>query len=145
MGYQQILYLALATVFVGLGILVSLSLFESSAVKSNEDAVRQDMHVMLTALETWFRTPRILGGGGRSFGGIESFADIGYEYSPDGALITGMSYENNNGVYQLVPQGNRVEIHGQLKDKPELVVKFQITYDAASFRTSISEISEDEN
>lgn len=67
MGQQQLLLLVLGAIIVGVAIVVGVNMFSSSAVNANRDAVVQDCMTLATRAQQWYRTPVILGGGGRDF------------------------------------------------------------------------------
>ena len=70
MGQQQLLLLVLGAIIVGVAIVVGMNMFSTSAVNANRDAVVQDCMTLATRAQQWYRTPTILGGGGRSFASI---------------------------------------------------------------------------
>ena len=70
MGQQQLLLLVLGAIIVGVAIVVGVNMFSTSAVNANRDAVVQDCMTLATRAQQWYRTPAILGGGGRQWTGI---------------------------------------------------------------------------
>lgn len=112
MGQQQLLLLVLSAVIVGLAIVVGINVFTDSAVKANEDAVRQDIIQISNRLQQYYRTPEALGGGGFSFSSSLTFPDIGYKYNMDGSEA-GTTYENANGTYTISVDGSTVTITGE--------------------------------
>ncbi len=88
MGQQQLLLLVLGAIIVGVAIVVGVNMFSTSAVNANRDAVVQDCMTLATRAQQWYRTPAILGGGGRSFTGI-SLSSIRF---PN---------ENENGTFTI--------------------------------------------
>lgn len=70
MGQQQLLLLVLGAIIVGVAIVVGMNMFSTSAVNANRDAVVQDCMTLATRAQQWYRTPTILGGGGRQFTNI---------------------------------------------------------------------------
>lgn len=70
MGQQQLLLLVLGSIIVGVAIVVGVNMFSTSAINANRDAVVQDCMTLATRAQQWYRTPTILGGGGRSFSQI---------------------------------------------------------------------------
>ena len=89
MGQQQLLLLVLGAIIVGTAIVVGVNMFSESAVNSNRDAVVQDCMTLATRAQQWYRTPAILGGGGRSFTGL-TLTDIRFPAS------------NENGGFGIV-------------------------------------------
>jgi len=71
MGQQQLLLLVLGAIIVGTAIVVGVNMFSESAVNANRDAVVQDCLTLATRAQQWYRTPAVLGGGGRSFANID--------------------------------------------------------------------------
>ena len=93
MGQQQLLLIIVGTVIVGIAIAVAISLFNSQASATNRDEVTNDLAQLATVAQAYYRKPRILAGGGRSFGGLR-LRDL--TSSPNNP-------RNLNGNYSLVP------------------------------------------
>lgn len=70
MGFQQVLILMLAAVFVGSAIIVGANMFREREVDINRTAVLRDCMRVAADAQEWYRTPTILGGGGQSFSGL---------------------------------------------------------------------------
>ncbi len=86
MGQQQLLLIVLGVIIVGIAIAVGVTMFQSSAVDANRQAVISDLANLAAKAQRYYRTPSELGGGSQSF---DNFA-----LSP---LDTG----NANGSYSL--------------------------------------------
>jgi Tfp pilus assembly protein PilE len=86
MGQQQLLLIVLGVIIVGIAIAVGITMFKSSAVDANRNAVISDLMNLASKAQQYYRKPTELGGGGQSF---KDFA-----LSP---LDTG----NANGSYSL--------------------------------------------
>ncbi|MCU0644613.1 MAG: hypothetical protein MUC94_10160, partial [bacterium] len=89
MGQQQLLLLVLGAIIVGVAIVVGVNMFSTSAVNANRDAVVQDCMTLATRAQQWYRTPAILGGGGRDFTKLTSLDLIRFPAT------------NENGSYEL--------------------------------------------
>lgn len=109
MGQQQLLLLVLAAVIVGAAILLGISLFGQGAAQANQEAVVHDIMNIASRAQTWYRRPVAMGGGGRSFAGLNgNLAPINWPASNmngtynitggDGAsaTITGNGFEDGN-------------------------------------------------
>jgi len=88
MGQQQLLLLVLSAVIVGISIVVGINMFGASAYQSNQEAVLQDMVTIASKAQEWYRKPAVLGGGNRTFTGV-NLRDLGF---PDSTA---------NGAYSL--------------------------------------------
>lgn len=99
MGQQQLLLLVLGAIIVGVAIVVGVNMFSTSAVNANRDAVVQDCMTLATRAQQWYRTPAILGGGGRSFNSI-SLSAIRFPGT------------NENGTFTISGSGNTCTITG---------------------------------
>ncbi len=71
MGQQQRLLIALSFILVGVAVGVGIQLFSSYDAQANQDALASDILVIASRAQEWYRKPRMLGGGGRSFGSLE--------------------------------------------------------------------------
>jgi len=70
MGQQQLLLIILGTIIVGVAVAVAIGLFNSQAAATNRDEISNDLAHYATMAQGYFRKPRVLGGGGRSFNGL---------------------------------------------------------------------------
>jgi hypothetical protein len=70
MGQQQLLLLTLGAIVVGLALAIAFLMFDTQAVASNRDAVTSDLSHLASMAQAYYRKPRVLGGGGHSFGGM---------------------------------------------------------------------------
>ena len=57
MGQQQLILLVLATVIVGIAIVVGIRAFTENSAKSNADAMTQDAVRMANDVQAWSRSP----------------------------------------------------------------------------------------
>ena len=62
MGQQQLILLVLATVIVGVAIVVGIRAFTENSAKSNADAMTQDAVRMANDAQAWFKKPVPFGG-----------------------------------------------------------------------------------
>ena len=88
MGQQQLLLLILAAIIVGIAIVMGINMFGENAVQANQDAVTQDVLTIASRAQGWYRRPAQMGGGGRTFTGLD-LADINFQAA------------NDNGAYAL--------------------------------------------
>lgn len=139
MGQQQLLLLVLGAIIVGLAIVVGINLFSQNALKANEDAVRQDILTMMSRMEEFYRKPTMLGGGGKDWTNLDSFAQLGYKYNGDGTGVNGLTYTNDNGSYTLTG-GAVPTIAGTLAEDTAITVTYSITINANS-PTVIAEVT----
>ena len=117
MGQQQLILLVLATVIVGVAIVVGIRAFTENDAKSNADAMMQDAVRMANDVQAWAKKPQPFGGpapGTANAWTTAGFGDIGYssataatagdpdlytnlngEFTLVGGLITGTSYEDD--------------------------------------------------
>ena len=104
MGQQQLILLVLATVIVGLAIVVGIAAFTQGGDNANADAMLQDAVTIASDIQSWGQTPTPFGGpqGDNDFSDA-TFADLGYSATGTGADAI---YENINGQFQLSDQGD---------------------------------------
>ena len=98
MGQQQLLLIILVTILCGIATVVAITVFDDSATKLNNDAVRQDLLTIAASVQSYKMKPVMLGGGGGSFDGF-TLAKIAFpaeEMTPDG-----LHARNANGVYHV--------------------------------------------
>jgi len=95
MGSQQILYIVLGVIIVGIAIVVgTLPQFKRGMEDSNRDALTQDCLKMAAAAQGYFRRPWLYGGGNNSFTNI-TVTVCGMEDTGNG------EGENFNGTFAV--------------------------------------------
>jgi len=82
MGQQQLLLLVLAAIFVGIAVLLGISMFQDNAAQANLDAVIQRCLNLGAQSQAWYKRPTAMGGGGQSFTGFD-LAALGYSAAGD--------------------------------------------------------------
>lgn len=137
MGQQQLLLLVLSAVIVGLAIVTGINVFTDSAVKANEDAVRQDIIQISNRLQQYYRTPVALGGGGFAFASDLTYPQIGYKYNMDGT-DAGTTYSNANGAYTLAVSGSVVTIAGA-GSEGGVSITYTLTANATTKKLTLAE------
>ncbi|NUM77715.1 hypothetical protein HUU40_25410 [candidate division KSB1 bacterium] len=75
MGQQQLLLLILAAVIVGVAITLGINMFQQNSAQANQEAVVQDVLTIASRAQAWYRRPVQMGGGGRTFAGLNSNLD----------------------------------------------------------------------
>jgi len=76
MGQQQLLLIVLATIIVGVAIVVGINMFSTGAINAERDALIQDVNTIASYAGAWWRKPTVLAGGSRDFTG-SSLRDFG--------------------------------------------------------------------
>jgi len=93
--HQQLLLLVLGAIIVGAAILVGAQMFSTSAINANRDAVLQDCLTIAARAQMWYRTPTMLGGGGRDFSDID-LANIRFPEDNENASSFAISVDAAN-------------------------------------------------
>ncbi len=122
MGQQQLQLLTLTAIIISLAIVVAIQAFHSASLKANEDAVYQDLLVMVTKIEGCFHKATILGGvaPSKNLEGITSFHQLGYyEHDDEGNIvIPGSTFQNRNGRYRMI-SGDTLVIEAEPSERPQ--------------------------
>jgi hypothetical protein len=111
MGQQQLILLVLATVIVGLAIVVGIAAFSENSNKANADAMMQDAVRMANDAQALLKKPA-------AFGGVSSFEDVSFakmgyanvDANNDGEPLT--VYTNLNGQFELTQTATSLLIRG---------------------------------
>lgn len=69
MGQQQMLFIILGAIIVGIAIAVGITIFGSASVSSNKDALVNELNNLATDAYQFRVRPSTLGGGGQSYAG----------------------------------------------------------------------------
>lgn len=105
MAQQQLLLVILAVIVIGVAVAVAVTLFIDNATSANRDALISDLGTFANRAQGYYRKPRTLGGGGRSFTGLT----ISY-------LMTDTT--NMNGSYGVTSvQNGQVVLQGTGREK----------------------------
>lgn len=70
MGQQQLLLILLGVIIVGAATVIGIFLFGDNAVSANRDAMTNDLAALGARAQTYYRRPRVFGGGNNSFRGL---------------------------------------------------------------------------
>ncbi len=104
MGQQQLILLVLATIIVGLAMVVGIRAFTENSIKSNSDALMQDAVRIANDAQAWKQKPAIFGGQAQYTGAtvandVDNFT--GTQFDRIGYAVAGGSgwYENLNGTF----------------------------------------------
>lgn len=104
MGQKEIFILIVGVIIAGIGILFSISLFTDASMSANNYAVRQDLASIASSAQAYYKKPRMLGGGGKSFQNIDFyhivFNQVSFPY--DSIFDNGINAVNENGFYRIV-------------------------------------------
>ena len=105
MGQQQLLLLILAAIIVGIAIVMGINMFGENAVQANQDAVTQDVLTIASRAQGWYRRPAQMGGGGRSFTGLD-WGDINFAGTNDnGSYAISSIVAGANGSFVVTGTG----------------------------------------
>ncbi len=106
MGQQQLLFIILGIIIVGVAIVVGINVFTGNAIEAKRNNVTNDLLHLASEAQRYYKTPSAMGGGSSSFtgwvipAGLESNADGSYS-----ATVTAQSVVLV-GIGNEVVQGN---------------------------------------
>jgi hypothetical protein len=104
-GQQQLLYILLSIIIVGIGIALSVMLFRQNAIESKRDILINECITLATMALDYYKKPTNFGGGGRSFTGwripnnliVSQNGNFIADISPVQIIITGTGNEIATG------------------------------------------------
>ena len=67
MGQQQLLLIVLALIIVGIAIAISVELFRANAIEDKRDILIEETSSLADLAIQYYKKPREMGGGGKSF------------------------------------------------------------------------------
>ncbi len=120
MGQQQLLLIILALIIVAVAIAVSIELFRASAIDGKRDILISESSNIATIAISYYKKPREIGGGGRTFTGwqipSQLIATVNGSYlaqvSPNNVVIIGTGTEvvtgNDSIKVQTTVTGNEI-------------------------------------
>ena len=101
MGTQQILMVVLSVIVVGTAVAIGIQMFDTQGQNQARNALVADLMRMSVEAQAWFRTPRLMGGGG----GTISNEGMSHEY-PDNALYLIVKYIDSNATPPRIQNEN---------------------------------------
>ena len=97
MGQQQLLLIVLGVIVVGIAVVVGIQTFGEQSASSNLDGVVSDLQNLAARAHQYYRKPKTMGGGARSFAGITADAAGLAKLTATGT--------NDNGIYSIQTAG----------------------------------------
>ena len=70
MAQQQVLLIILGTIIIGVALAIGITMFTDNSVSANRDAITSDLVKLAARAQMYYRRPKLMGGGGRSFTGL---------------------------------------------------------------------------
>lgn len=120
MGTQQLFLLALASLLIGLALVVGLDQFASGAQTGNKDQMRLEASRVAKHAQAWYRGAAAAGGGGRSFSSF-SFERINYNTDKAAGVLTLSNVQHNS-----------IRLTATLHDEPAWSLVLEVSADTVS-------------
>lgn len=118
MGQQQMLLVLIATMIVGIAIVLGLTMYRESASEANQDEMRDALMTVAARAQGWYRRPAMLGGGARSFTRI-SWTKIHFDSS------------TNSGVFSMTnKEQESFRVTGVSKEDPSWSLSLMVFADS---------------
>ena len=86
MGQQQLLLLIIASLIVGIAIVIGIEQYLENSKQAHQADVRDGLVTIAARAQGWYRRPASLGGGARSFGAID-WGKINFEPETDSGIF----------------------------------------------------------
>ncbi len=114
MGQQQLILLVLAVIIVALAIIIGIRAFQENNVRSNSDALIQDIVTIAKYARVWKEKPEQLGG--QPFGGCKldakCFQGVNFKKLGYGQKGSPFRWGNVNGDYYLTERKEGLGVKG---------------------------------
>ena len=120
MGTQQILMIVLSVIVVGAAVAVGIEMFDTQSNNQARNAISLDLLQHAVQAQAWYRTPKIMGGGGYEIDATD-IPDIAKFINQEAGATS--EFENPNGsfVFSLAPD-DEVQIIGTARSNPNIVI-----------------------
>jgi len=127
MGQQQLILLVLATVIVGIAIIIGIRAFTENGIRANSDAMVQDMVRMASDAQAWKQKPAPFGGQPDNTPDLKTAKDdpdnyAGISFTQLGYPETAGIYTNLNGQYKLTGADGGLQIEALNLQKANYVL-----------------------
>lgn len=106
MGQQQLLFIVLGLVIIGIAVIVGINYFTSTSGKENREAIIADLKDIAIMAQKYYREPITLNGGGRAFTGwtvpanlsltANMSATVTYTIAAQSVILVGVGKEKGN-------------------------------------------------
>jgi Tfp pilus assembly protein PilE len=94
MGQQQMLFIVLGILVVGVAVAIAITMFTEGAVSANRDAITNDLLDLSVRAQQYYRRPKSMAGGGDNFSGLKMGA-------LSNAAGSNSSFTNVHGTFTL--------------------------------------------
>ncbi|MCG2590520.1 hypothetical protein [Rhodohalobacter sulfatireducens] len=102
MGQQQLLLIILVVIIVGISTIVAVNILGIGADNANRDAVRQDLTLASSKVQSLWEKPEMMDGAGKNFENLNTSEIIQYLNISSSNYETGdESVTNDNGTYRV--------------------------------------------
>jgi hypothetical protein len=119
LGQQQLLLIVVGLLIVGLAVVVGINVFHANAIEAKRNNVTNDLLHLASEAQKYYKTPRAMGGGSRSFVGWKIPRRL--RSNADGDFFTATITADN---VILIGTGNEV-----VQDNDSVKVKMTVTAD----------------
>ena len=139
MGTQQILMVVLSVIVVGTAVAIGIQMFDTQGQNIARNALVSDLMRMGVEAQAWFRTPRIMGGGGSTTDEVPgqhpwppNALELMVKYIDANAIIgTGApTIRNENGTFTysfgIGPSGPELRIVGESHYKSSTTIRASV-------------------
>lgn len=112
MGQQQLLLIILSAIVVGVAIMIGVILFNTNAIEQKRNEIINECALLASEAQLYFRRPKDLGGGGKSFVGW----DIPAQYATtevgrfDASVISSTEVKITGTGNEVVTSGDSVQV-----------------------------------
>ena len=128
MGQQQLILLIVVILIVALATYLALDVFHSSSESAMLESVQSDLTSIAASAQSYYYKPAMIGGGGRSFEGID-FTKFSFSRNVDDNLP--LTAENDNGEYTISDDDSlELIVTGRLNDQNERAISIRICPDS---------------
>lgn len=124
MGQQQLLLVVLGMILVGIAIVVAVTMFQSNAIESSRAAIINDLLYFASKARQYYWKPVNLGGGNRSFAGIDFHTLSTLTENVNGRYYLESASANEVvlvGVGRMVSGEDSVRVRMRINEKKNLI------------------------
>ena len=115
MGQQQLLLIVVGLLIVGLAVVVGINVFRANAIEAKRNNVTNDLLHLASEAQKYYKTPKAMGGGSRSFIGWQIPTQL--RTNADGSFTATVSTDN----VIIIGTGNEV-----VQDNDSVQVKITV-------------------
>ncbi len=125
MGLQNLFYIMLGLIIVGIAIAVAVIMFQGNAADANRKAIVQDLQYYATRARAYYARPASAAGGNRSFVGLTITRLLPHATNENGRFYIESATEDELvivGIGNILVEEDSIQVRMTMNEKNQTIV-----------------------